>query len=127
MTQIFNKFDHKRIRRTLRNRPTVAENKLWYFLKSQQLGMKFRRQYGIGQYIVDFYSPELRLVIEVDGDSHETKEAISNDVNRQKDIEVLGIKVIRFTNDEVLKNMEGVLGVIRDAIKPRNLPLPLLR
>ena len=71
MNKFFNQLKQKPIRQTLRNRMTQAEKILWYYLRGRSLkGYKFRRQYGIGQYIVDFYCPAIRLVIEIDGDSH---------------------------------------------------------
>ena len=123
MTQIFNKEPFLKLRKKLRNRPTQAENKLWYFLKKNFLGVKFRRQYGIGRYVVDFYSPALHLVIEVDGDSHAPLEARENDLVRQREIESLGLWFVRFTNEDVLCNMEGVLDELRKAIGQRRPPL----
>ena len=123
MTEIFNKQPQRGLRKILRNRPTQAENKLWYFLKSKFLGVKFRRQYGIDGYIADFYSSEIKLVIEVDGDSHGTVEAVKNDKLRQGYFESLGLRVIRFTNSEVLGNMESVLDSIERTIDHRGPPL----
>ncbi len=79
-------------------------------LRLKQLqGCKFRRQFGIGFYIADFYCPSAQLVIELDGSSHDSDEAFKNDNERQKDIEALGIKVLRFTDEDVLTNIDGVL------------------
>ncbi|ODS34002.1 MAG: methyltransferase [Candidatus Scalindua rubra] len=92
---------------------TKAEIILWSKLKGKQLnGLKFRRQYGINNYVVDFYCPELRLAIEVDGDVHSYNSRINYDKQRQRDIEALGIKVLRYTNNDVIKNLEGVLNDI---------------
>ncbi|HEU0050525.1 MAG TPA: endonuclease domain-containing protein [Patescibacteria group bacterium] len=123
MTEIFNRQSQRELRKILRNRPTRAENKLWYFLRNKNLGAKFRRQYGIDRYIADFYSPERQLVVEVDGDSHGTIKVKKNDDIRQKYFEALGLLVIRFTNSEVLGNMEGVLRVIQETIDQRRPPL----
>jgi very-short-patch-repair endonuclease len=110
MTEIYNRIEHRELRKTLRVRMTVAEMKLWYFLKSKGLGgCRFRRQYGIGSYVVDFYCPEAKLVIEVDGGCHENAEAALNDADRQKNIEALGLQVVRFTNEEVLRSTQAVL------------------
>jgi very-short-patch-repair endonuclease len=67
---LFNDPDQKSFRKELRNEPTRAEYLLWQALKGSALGYKFRRQHGIGKYVVDFYCPSKRLVVEVDGDTH---------------------------------------------------------
>ena len=80
---------------------------LWNRIKNKQvLNIKFRRQYSIGNYIVDFYSPELKLAIELDGNSHFTDEAIKNDIQRTKYIESIGIKIVRYFNNDILNNIE---------------------
>ena len=113
MTDIFNKKEFLKKRQYLRKNMTKAEIILWSKLKGKQLnGLKFRRQHGINNYIVDFYCPELRLAIEVDGDVHCYNSRITYDKQRQRDIEALGIKVLRYTNNDVVKNLEGVLNDI---------------
>ena len=113
MTDIFNKREYIKKRQHLRNNMTKAEIILWSKLKGKQLkGLKFRRQYGINNYIVDFYCPELRLAIELDGDVHGYNSRIAYDKQRQREIEVLGIKVLRYTNNDVIKNLESVLSDI---------------
>ncbi len=113
MTDIFNKKEFVKKRQYLRKNMTKAEIILWSKLKGKQLnGLKFRRQYGINNYVVDFYCPELRLAIEIDGDVHCYNSRITYDKQRQKDIEALGIKVLRYTNIDVIKNLEGVLNDI---------------
>jgi len=88
---------------------------LWLHLKGKQLGCKFRRQYSISEFVVDFYCPRPKLAIEIDGDSHfTTSEYKEDDKKRQKFIESLGIKVLRFTNLEIYKDMEGVLKKIKE-------------
>lgn len=89
---------------------TKAEASLWkYLLKSSKLnGFSFNRQRPISNYIVDFYSKELKLVIEVDGNSHNIEEINLKDKVRQKELEDLGLTVIRFTDNEVLNNLDGV-------------------
>ncbi len=110
MTEIFNKKEHIKRRQYLRNNMTKAEVVLWSKLKGKQLnGLKFRRQCSINNYIVDFYCPELKLAIEIDGDVHAYNSRIIYDKQRQKEIEALGIKVLRYTNTDVVKNIEGVL------------------
>ena len=91
----------------LRKNLTTAEKKLWNeYLKN--LEFKFLKQRPIDNFIVDFYCSALKLVIEIDGDSHFTTEAKEYDEVRTKVLEGYGLKVIRFTNDEVLNNLEGV-------------------
>ena len=86
---------------------------LWSRLKNKQLGgYKFRRQFGIGRYVVDFYCPALKLAIEIDGDSHFIDNAPQYDNQRQIFIESLGINVLRFTNRDVSHNVTGVLDAI---------------
>ncbi len=72
-------------------------------------GRKFRRQHGIGPYVVDFYCPSERLVIELDGGVHDTPEQAAYDANRQRGIEQLGLRVLRIPNEAVLDRREDVL------------------
>lgn len=128
MSDIFNRSIQKGLRQILRNRQTVAEQILWRHIKMEQLeGFKFRRQYGIGPYIVDFYCVASRLVIEVDGDSHGTEEARRNDEVRQQEIEALGLRVLRFTDEDVKERIDAVLEKIveacRGAVEPPDHPL----
>ena len=91
-----------------RKTPTKAENKIWNeVLRMKQFAdYKFLRQKPIDNYIVDFYCSELRLVIEIDGDSH--ADSVEYDAERTKVLAALGLKVVRYTNDEVLQNIQGV-------------------
>jgi len=75
-------------------------------------GYKFRRQYGVNKYVVDFYCPKLKLAIEIDGDSHFGNQAIKYDQKRQSYIESFGIKFLRFTNNDIYNNIDEVLEVI---------------
>ncbi|CAN5659677.1 hypothetical protein BH10BAC5_BH10BAC5_25100 [soil metagenome] len=110
MRKYFNLFKFKKLRKNLRNLPTQPEQTLWLYLKNNSLSnLKFRRQQGIGNYIVDFYCPSKKLVIELDGDSHTEKEAIEYDKIRTEFFCSKGIKVIRFANEEVTKNIKRVL------------------
>ena len=104
----------------LRNNATEEEQILWEKLKGRQmLGCKFRRQYGIGPFIVDFYWPELELAIEIDGSSHTTAVSLENDALRQASIEGHGINMIRFTNKDVRDNLNHVLLVIAQKVRER--------
>jgi len=118
MTQHFNRITEKARRKQLRNNPTEAERKLWQYLKGKQVaGVKFRRQYSIDAYIIDFYAPSLKLAIEIDGHSHFTSRGIEHDENRTKYIDGFGIRILRFTNDDVYENIEGVISRINGVIQ----------
>lgn len=108
MPRVFNKPEHKNIRKILRKQEVGAEKKLWYKLRADQLGYRFRRQYGIGNYIVDFYCPSLKLVVEIDGATHSTEEESKNDIKRQKYLENLGLKVKRYSNNDVYEYLDEV-------------------
>ena len=102
--------------RELRNNATPMEKKLWIYLKGKQIeGFDFHRQKPINQFIVDFYCAELKLVIEIDGSIHIGKEEA--DKERQEIIEKFHINFLRFTNDEVKNNMEGVIQTIKTWIR----------
>jgi leucyl-tRNA synthetase len=101
--------------KTMRNSPTKAENILWLELKSKALeGFKFRQQHLIDDYIVDFVCLSKNLVIEVDGNIHDTKQEA--DAERTKILNEQGFDVIRFTNDEVLNDIEKVLAIIKETL-----------
>jgi len=102
---------NKQIAKKLRKSLTEAERLLWSYLRNRQLGVKFRRQEPIGKYIVDFVSYEVGLVIELDGGQH--VESRGFDLERDRELGRLGFKVLRFWNNEVMTNIEGVLEVIR--------------
>ncbi len=107
-----NKFLIKKSR-DLRNNPTIAENKLWYFLKNRQIeNCKFRRQQPIGDYIADFTCLEKKIIVEIDGGQHfENKE----DYIRDQWLTSQGYRVLRFWNNDVIQNIESVLEIIRKA------------
>ena len=101
-------------RRELRRNPTRAESYLWQSLRKSQLdGKKFRRQHGIGPYIVDFYCPECRVIVELDGAVHQGLLASERDDDRTRYLESLGMRVIRFENCEILENLERVMEAIK--------------
>lgn len=109
----------KNMARGLRKNMTDAERKLWGSLRGRQINnLQFYRQRPIGVYIVDFYCPEKNVVIEIDGGQHYGDKTIAKDQERTKYIEDrFGLKVLRFTNIEVFKNMEGVLLRIAEETK----------
>ncbi len=116
--KIFNKKELMPKRKELRNNSTYAEVFFWQQVKDKQLdGRKFRRQTSVGPFIVDFYCPEEKLVVELDGEVHFDEEAIKYDKKRTEYLESVGLKVIRFENNEVLKNTEYVLNKIRNYFK----------
>ena len=102
--------------RELRQNQTPAEQILWRRLRGSQLaGYKFRRQHPIGRFIVDFYCAAARLVVEVDGDVHAEDEQAAYDVARTDCLEAEGYRVLRVTNDDVYRRLDGVMEVILQA------------
>ena len=99
----------------LRKEPTPAERKLWSRIRNDQLGVTFRRQHAVGNYIPDFCCPKAKLIIELDGSQHLEQEKY--DEERTNYFQSLGYKVIRFWNSEVMNNMESVLLVIDHALE----------
>ena len=118
MPQHFNRTTEKAKRRELRNHATDAERLLWQRLKGKQLaGVKFRRQYSIDEFILDFYAPSIKLAIEIDGPTHLSEEAMKYDEVRTKYVERFGIRILRVTNVDVYTNIEGVLLQIESTIR----------
>ena len=113
MAEVFNRALHKSKRQVLRKNMPPAEQLLWARLRRRQLeGIRFRRQYGVGRYVVDFYSPEIRLAIEVDGESHLGAEAQAYDAERQAYIESFGIRFLRFNNQQIYEELDAVIEMI---------------
>lgn len=91
------------VRKALRRRATPAERRFWEIVRDRRLGgFKFRRQHGVGRYVLDFYCAEARLGIELDGSIHDDPLRAAHDAHRQREIEALGIRVVRFQNRAVL-------------------------
>jgi very-short-patch-repair endonuclease len=106
---------------------TRAETMLWRHLKAHRLqNLSFRRQTPMGACIADFVSHTVRLVVELDGESHDFAERLRADAKRDAWFESRGYRVLRFTNDDVLKNLEGVVSVIGDAAAARSRVPPSL-
>ena len=124
MTRLYNSEESKERRRSLRRSQTDAERKLWQMLRNKRMGgMKFFRQYSVGKYTLDFYCPAVRLAVEVDGSQHIDNKS---DTVRTAYLREQNITVIRFWNNDVLQNLEGVCEKVREAIAgltPPNLPL----
>jgi len=109
----------KRLSRQLRGKSTDAEKLLWSKIGRKQInGYRFSRQKPIGNYIVDFYCKEAQLVIEIDGGQHYEERNIKKDKAREAFLNSVGLQVLRFTNLEVLKNLNGVLGEIYVKLNP---------
>jgi very-short-patch-repair endonuclease len=103
--------------RKLRRDMTDAERKLWSLLRNNRLGVKFRRQVPYGPYILDFYCVKARLVVELDGSQHYTPEGKRRDAKRDAHLRSDGLEVLRFLNEEVFVNEEGVEQVIYEKVQ----------
>jgi very-short-patch-repair endonuclease len=114
--------------RQLRREMTRAETLLWRHLKAHRLvAPGFRRQAPMGNYIADFVSHSCKLVIEVDGESHDFESRLRHDERRDQWFASRGYRVLRFTNDDVMKNLEGVvmaIGLAAEQASPPSLTLP---
>jgi very-short-patch-repair endonuclease len=111
--------------RGLRRASTEAETLLWEQLRRKSFDVKFRRQRPIGPYIVDFYCPQYGLVLELDGSHHNELDGAEYDEERTTYLAALGLKVLRFKNEEVLADMDTVLARIREATpSPPRSPSP---
>jgi very-short-patch-repair endonuclease len=126
MDKVFNQKQQKSLRQSLRRMPIGCERKLWSKLRNKQLGYKFRRQYGISNYIVDFYCPALRLVIEIDGATHGTEDEVKRDIIRQKFLESLGLAVRRYNNADIKNNFSDVIYDIQQACSNLNTKYQIL-
>jgi len=115
---------NKEYRRLLRHDMTPSERMLWKHISDKQLdGWRFRRQHGFGSYVLDFYCPVLKLCIEVDGEIHQRTDVVEKDKERASFLESNGIKVIRFTNDEIENDISDVLERIRRFINNNSFNL----
>src|SRR5258708_361499 len=101
----------------LRNNVTPTEMILWGRLREYFPGVKFRRQHPISFYIADFYYHPKKLIIEIDGSIHDLDDVKSNDIIRQKNLEDLGLKILRFTTKEITNDLESVLQRIEKSLK----------
>ena len=99
---------------------TDAERLIWRHIQNNQLGVKFNRQYIIGDYIVDFVCLEKKLIIEIDGGYHSEYEQIQKDEHRTEKLEAMGFNVIRYTNEELFASIEDVLNKIRKLLNQKN-------
>ena len=110
-----NEKDQKLLRQNLRNNKTAPEAVFWQVVKGKQIdGLKFRRQYGFGPYVLDFYCPEIRLCIELDGEVHKSADADEYDRMRTQFLNENDITVKRYDNEVVYRNVEGIIREIRE-------------
>ena len=106
--------------RRLRSNQTEAEKKLWSILRNRQLGgIKFRRQFSIGNYILDFYAPEYGVGVEADGGQHYDARGIDRDEIRKRELSKIGVDLLRFGDHEILTNISGVCEAIQEALKKK--------
>ncbi|QYO64665.1 endonuclease domain-containing protein [Leptolyngbya sp. 7M] len=126
MTRLYNKTTQLEKRRLLRQRSTPAETTLWAKLRGGKLeNCKFRRQYSIDVFVVDFYAPDLKLAIEVDGGYHTQPETIPYDQERQQFLEAHGICIVRFSNEQIEQQLDEVLAAIAQTVRQLRQSPPL--
>ncbi|OFY60443.1 MAG: hypothetical protein A2V46_10625 [Bacteroidetes bacterium RBG_19FT_COMBO_42_7] len=107
-----------KLAKELRKDETEAEKKLWTKLnRNQILGLQFRRQHPINVFVADFYCPKIKLVIEVDGSIHEIFEYEAHDIGRSEVLNDFGITVIRFTNEQILNDLNGTVKQIESCVR----------
>ena len=130
MPHLHNRLELNERRRKLRNTATKAEILLWLQVKQRGVvGYKFRRQHSVGRYILDLYCPKLKLAVELDGGQHFEPAIQAHDRERDAWLKSFGIIVVRITNDEVLKNLDGVIDRLTVVVRRRakfldHLPRP---
>jgi very-short-patch-repair endonuclease len=107
--KVFNSKNEQEKRRQLRKVMAPAEVRVWSRMRAKQLNYKFRRQHSVGAYVLDFYCPEIKLAIEIDGDTHSGMSAHQYDCQRQRFIESFGVRFLRFTNSQIYENLDGVI------------------
>jgi len=117
MNKIHNIKIYKKKRQYLKNNTTQVEKLFWQKIKDSELGYKFRRQRSIKQYIVDFYCPTLKLIIELDGDVHKLRRQSQLDWLREKELKKLGFKIIRYNNYEIINDINRVIVNIKKNCK----------
>jgi very-short-patch-repair endonuclease len=122
MGKVYNQHNQIEARRSLRRNSTLEEQVLWLELRGDQLGHRFRRQFGVVPYILDFYCPKKRLAIEIDGSQHFTADGVAYDNERTNFLQAHRINMIRFTNSEVHRNLDGVLEKIRVVLSESTSP-----
>ena len=124
LTLHFTRGSERYKRKALRGNASDAEQELWRYRKGKQLGTKFRRQYSVDAYVLDFSAPRSKLAIEVDGTSHFTAHGVKYDQERTAYLKQFGVEVLRFTNLEIVDNIDGVLGRIEEVLQRRKATSP---
>lgn len=116
---MFNNASHLvfELAKDLRRNMTDTEKLLWNHLKAGVQGLKFRRQHPIGIYIADFYCHKIKLIVEIDGSIHNLKDVKENDKKREDDLRGWGNTIIRFTNENVFKNLDRVHAEINKTVE----------
>ena len=115
---MYNKKQMKARRRQLRREQTPAERVLWGCLRNRKLlGVKFRRQYSVDYYIIDFYAPELKLAVEADGGIHERRDQQEYDKERENYLKACGITILRIPNEIILTSTHQALDLIEETIQ----------
>ncbi len=114
----YNNKSMKPRRQQLRNAATLAEKVLWRRLRKRQLGIRFIRQYSVEGYVIDFFSPEVRLAIEIDGGYHLSPDQQIYDKSRSRYLKAADITEVRFTNDIILYNINDVIDRIKSSVPP---------
>lgn len=121
MTKHYNIKSEKEKRRVLRKEMTYCEKIMWIHLRRKQMGVRFLRQDSVDQFVIDFYSPEIKFAIELDGNVHEKPNQKEYDIKRQDYLESFGITFLRITNDELLENSNMAFDRIENTIKEMNI------
>lgn len=117
MTRIYNKKEKKEQRKELRSYGTKYEATMWLLLKNRQIeGMKFRRQFSVGEYILDFYCPELKLAIELDGQDHYSIDGSYKDRVRDEWLSTQGITILRIENCAIFENQHAVIELLKETV-----------
>lgn len=120
MPRLYNRARQTALRQHLRTHGTPAEARLWTLLKNAQVGgRRFRRQFGVGPYILDFYCPSERLAVELDGAAHDGPEHAAYDAARTQHLAAVGVRVVRFENRAVFESPEVVAAAIAAAFGAR--------
>lgn len=118
MTLLYNQKRLKQLRRNLRKNKTKTEAILWNYLRRKQIkGIRFLRQYSVSNYILDFYCPQRKLALEIDGGQHTLDEVELKDQKRTVYLKSKGIKVLRFWNNEVFENIDGIIEKIGEELE----------
>ena len=117
MTKHYNKKSEQEKRRSLRKNMTYCEKIVWSNLRERQLGYRFLRQYSVDHFVIDFYCPELKLAVELDGASHNNPEQIEYDIKRQKYLEEFNIKFVRIKDEDLFGNTNQAFMKIENTIK----------